>query len=96
MLAASTHQRLRAEHDEAPRDARSRHGPDRAADAEDREESTPLLGAVDVGGERPELRDGGVVEDADPEEKRDADGQARARHRREDQEVRGEETGTRT
>ena len=43
------------------------------ADHDDREQAVARFLAVDVVGERPELRDQRDVEDADPDEERDAD-----------------------
>jgi hypothetical protein len=65
--------------------------PNRAPDAEDRKEPLALLLRIDVRGEAPELRDGGHVEDAHPEEEWHADDDVRARKEREDDEVRDEE-----
>ena len=50
---------------------------DGAPDADDREEALALLLGVRVRREAPELSDGHDVEDADPQEERDADAERR-------------------
>ncbi len=77
--------------DQRSREEAARHGADRAPPSDDREQPLALLGAVDVRGERPELRHHGVTEHADPQEERQADRQGGSRQDREHHEVRGEE-----
>ena len=86
------HQRIRAGGREGDRcELGAGDGAERGPEADERKEPLAPLGAVQIVGERPELRDHHEVENADPEEERDADVHAGDAGEIEQQEVRGKE-----
>ena len=78
-----------AEHDR--RDARADDGAERRADANQRKQALAALVGVQVVGKRPELRDRGHAEHANPQIEGDADPDAGVHEQREDQQVGGKE-----
>ncbi len=72
-------------------DTRAGNGTDRAADAEDREQSLALLFRVNVGSEAPKLSHAQHVENAGPKIKSEPNGHAHQVERKEQKQVRNEE-----
>ena len=81
------HEHAGPERHERSREPRPYDRADGTAAADDRKEPFALLRGVDVGGDRPKLRDHRVAEDADPKKERQANLEIRAREDREDDQV---------
>jgi len=70
---------------------RSKPGAETGADADDGEQPLALFRRIEIGGERPELRDHHQIEDADPQEIGDPDVESAAQRQQEDSDVEHEE-----
>ena len=85
------HQAARTHGHQLPGAHRPDPGAEAGAHADQRKQPLALLGRVEVGGKRPELRDDHQIEDAHPQEIGDADVQAGAERQQEQGDVRDEE-----